>query len=61
MNKKKRINEYSYLSKNGRSRIPVIIGSPFVIFLPGVRGDEFNVNDDVIDGSSSNEKHEYRF
>lgn len=31
------------LSRNGRRRIPVTIGSPFVNFFPGVRGDEVRV------------------
>lgn len=34
------------LSRNGRNRIPVTIGSPLVNFFPGVRGDDIKVVDD---------------
>lgn len=41
-------NRCSNRSRNGRSRIPVTIGSPLVNFFPGVRGDETRVVDDDV-------------
>jgi hypothetical protein len=35
-------------SRNGRRRIPVTMGSPFVSFFPGVRGEDIRVVDDDV-------------
>lgn len=40
-------------SRNGRSRMPVTMGSPLVNFFPGVRGDEIRVEEDEVNWSSA--------
>jgi hypothetical protein len=35
-------------SRNGRSRIPVMIGSPLMTFFPGVRGDDERILDEKV-------------
>jgi hypothetical protein len=41
-------NKSKNRSRNGRSRMPVIIGSPLINFFPGVRGDDERTLDEEV-------------